>query len=677
MPKGVDRQMKNIQLSNKEIRALQILYENQNDYLSGKMIGKELGVSDKTARKYLDHVSEVVKDYGAVIEMKKGHGYTLSIINNKLFYQFLEKVSDKHASMSNVQFLTENADRERFILNKLLIENQTMTIADFASDMFVSKSTVTKVLLKIKDKLHHYNLDLDFNQDGVIIIQGSELEKRRFILNYFFNRESFDKFMDFEPIHYKNKGFTVETLFIIVLEECRNYKIQISDYLLQNLVLHLALAIKRMDDGFVLQDFPMDEDIDFDKELFVAGKIVQRIEEIIGIQFPESEAKYIALHLKSKANPPSTSEAANEQAPLKEQLMDALLELKEKAGLKLKIDQKLLMGLETHFKPLLTRLQMGVEHKNPLLEEIKSNYPAAFQLTKKYFAKMPVLAPFKVDDAEWAYITLHILAAMERYKQNHKLNVIVVCSTGLGSAQMLKTRLENEFMGYIHIVDVISYYQLNDEYLENIDLIISTIDISVSFFNVPVVKVSVFLNNKDIQAISKYIDKSKIQDVVPMESQTRSREMEELFDKFFHQNRFMFFTDPMSREEIMQQMVRSLTDCDSREFIDELFKQMEIRETFGSIVFAEEVAFPHPAKPIGVNSEIVVGIIPDGVKWDDKHPNIKLIILMSPSKIENKGLNILFNALADFIQDTELKQTLFKNPHFEVFKNLLLSLVTR
>src|SRR5690606_35528993 len=145
MPKGVDRQMKNIQLSNREIRALQILYENQNDYLSGKMVGKELGVSDKTARKYLDHVCEVVKDYGAVIVMKKGHGYTLSIINNKLFYQFLEKVSDKHASMSNVQFLSENADRERFILNKLLIENQTMTIADFASDMFVSKSTVTKV----------------------------------------------------------------------------------------------------------------------------------------------------------------------------------------------------------------------------------------------------------------------------------------------------------------------------------------------------------------------------------------------------------------------------------------------------------------------------------------------------------------------------------------------------
>lgn len=319
---------------------------------------------------------------------------------------------------------------------------------------------------------------------------------------------------------------------------------------------------------------------------------------------------------------------------------------------------------------------MGVEHKNPLLEEIRNNYASIFALTKEYFAKMPVLLPYEVDDHEWAYITLHVLAAMERYKQNHKLNVIVVCSTGLGSAQMLKNRLENEFMGYIHIVDVISYYQLTDEHLENIDLIVSTIDISASFYNVPVVKVSVFLNNKDIQAISKYIDKYKLKDADSIQSSPQSVELEKLFDKYFHADRFMIFSGQVKREEILEAMVQTLTDCDSSEFIDELFRQMEIRETFGSIVFADEVAFPHPARPIGINSEIVVSIVPDGVYWDDKHPQIKLIILMSPSKVENKGLNVIFSALADFIQDEGLKQTLFTNPDYRVFKKLLLSVVT-
>lgn len=669
--------MQNIQLNNKEIKVLQFLHENENDYLSSHMIGAHVDVSDKTARKYINHLKDIVKEHGAVIEMKKGHGYSLTITNNNLFYQFLEQINENYTSISKASFLAENSDRERFILNKLLIENKAGTLDELAAEMFVSKSTVTKVIQKVKERLHHYNLELDYSPEGKLVIQGSELEKRRFILNYFFSRESFDKFMDFEPITYRKKGFTVETLFIIVLEECRNYKIHISDYLLQNLVLHLALAIKRIDDGFVLHDFPIDSEINFDKELFVAGKIVQRIENTIGIQFPENEANYIALHLKSKANQPDNeNETAVGEVPLKEQLLGAIMELKEQAGVKLKVDQKLLMGLETHFKPLLTRLQMGVEHKNPLLEEIRNNYASIFALTKEYFAKMPVLLPYEVDDHEWAYITLHILAAMERYKQNHKLNVIVVCSTGLGSAQMLKNRLENEFMGYIHIVDVISYYQLTDEHLENIDLIVSTIDISASFYNVPVVKVSVFLNNKDIQAISKYIDKYKLKDADSIQSSPQSVELEKLFDKYFHADRFMIFSGQVKREEILEAMVQTLTDCDSSEFIDELFRQMEIRETFGSIVFADEVAFPHPARPIGVNSEIVVSIVPDGVYWDDKHPQIKLIILMSPSKVENKGLNVIFSALADFIQDEGLKQTLFTNPDYRVFKKLLLSVVT-
>ncbi|WP_163183680.1 BglG family transcription antiterminator [Neobacillus sedimentimangrovi] len=668
--------MQNIQLNSKEIRILQYLNKNQNDCLSSQMIGNQMDISDKTARKYINHLKEVVEKHGAVIEMKKGHGYSLTIKNNNLFYQFLEQISDKHTSMSNVYFLTENADRERFILNKLLIENKTITISELASEMFVSKSTVTKVLLKIKDRLHHYNLEIDYNADGELVIHGSELEKRRFILNYFFSRESFDKFMDFEPINYKNKGFTVETLFIIVLEECRKYKIQISDYLLQNLVLHLALAIKRIDDGYTIQDFPIDPELDFDKELFVADKIVQRIENTIAIQFPVNEANYIALHLKSKANQPIKSvEMATDMVPLQEQLLAVTMELKEKEGVKLKVDQKLILGLKTHFKPLLTRLQMGIEHKNPLLEEIKSDYARIFDLTKKYFAKMPVLSPYEVDDHEWAYIVLHILAAMERYKRNHKLNVIVVCSTGLGSAQMLKNRLENEFMGYIHIVDVISYYQLTDQHLEGIDLIISTIDISVSFFNVPVINVSVFLNHKDIQAISKYIDKNKLKDVEAIQLCTPAVEMEKRFDKFFHPDRFMVFIDKVKREHILEKMIRALTDCNSSEFIDDMLKKMEIRETFGSIVFAKEVAFPHPVKPIGVNSEIVVSVIPDGVEWDKDHSQIKLIILMSPSKVENEGLNMILSALATFIEDDELKQQLFQNPDYEVFKNLLMSVV--
>ena len=70
------------------------------------------------------------------------------------------------------------------------------------------------------------------------------------------------------------------------------------------------------------------------------------------------------------------------------------------------------------------------------------------------------------------------MAAKERYKEQRKYNVLVICATGYGSAQMLKSRIENELGNLILIADVIGYYEINDEKLKGIDFIISSIDLS-------------------------------------------------------------------------------------------------------------------------------------------------------------------------------------------------------
>ena len=51
-------------------------------------------------------------------------------------------------------------------------------------------------------------------------------------------------------------------------------------------------------------------------------------------------------------------------------------------------------------------------------------------------------------------------------------------SIGYGSVQMLKNRIDHELGNLVHIVDVIGYYELNDDRLKNIDFIISSIDLS-------------------------------------------------------------------------------------------------------------------------------------------------------------------------------------------------------
>src|SRR5699024_1258216 len=92
----------------------------------------------------------------------------------------------------------------------------------------------------------------------------------------------------------------MEELAIIVVDETRESKVYLSDYILQNLVLHLGLMIRRLLGGYSLNTITSNEEVLTEKEMIVAKKILSRVERIYQISFPEEEAKYISLHIMSK-----------------------------------------------------------------------------------------------------------------------------------------------------------------------------------------------------------------------------------------------------------------------------------------------------------------------------------------------------------------------------------------
>lgn len=671
--------MNNIQLNNVELQIVQFLFEHEHHYVPSKEIAQSVDVSDKTIRKYIKSLNSILEDFGAAIEMKRGSGYQLMIQSSKLFYRLLEHVESQKNSFEDSVLLSDNADRERFVLNTIFLENKLVTIDDLADLMFISKSTVSTVIQLIKTRIKRFALNLTYNKEGHILVEGDEIEKRRFILNYFFSSSSLDSTVSVDLFDYKYRGFSTETIFIIVLEKCREFNIQLSDFVLQNLVLHIALAIKRNEKGFVINHVQVDDNIEFSKELFVAEKIVTNIENLIDIQFTEDEAKYIALHLKSKSNNKEQIIGTKEEGEqsLQTQITDTLERMQCESDIYFSIDHQLIMGLKIHFEPLMTRLKLGIQLKNPLRDEIIEKYPDVFGVTRAFFTEMAMLAEYDVSDHEWAYISLHMLASVERYKQENKVNVIVICATGLGSAQMLKNRLENEFSANINIVDVISYYQLKDDMLKNVNLIVSTLDISASFYNIPVVKVSVFLNKQDIEALNKYINHVALSKDESDQAHSAMDKVEGLFDHYFDEKRFVIFQEAMSREKAVSTLIETLTDMDHASFYEDLQNQIQIREQFGTLAFTQEVAFPHPAQPVGLNSEIAVGILPEEINWDPDHNHVRIIILMSPSKIENKGLDVINSGLAEFIvREDKLKQAM-EVTSFSHFKQLFLETITK
>ena len=80
----------------------------------------------------------------------------------------------------------------------------------------------------------------------------------------------------------------------------------------------------------------------------------------------------------------------------------------------------------------------------------------------------------EISEIEIDYIVIHICAALERRKKKEvEFQVLIVCGGGIGTSQLLLSKMRNRFD--FHVVDVVSAHLLDNEKYQNIDLVISTI----------------------------------------------------------------------------------------------------------------------------------------------------------------------------------------------------------
>ncbi|WP_244833555.1 BglG family transcription antiterminator [Clostridium sp. BJN0001] len=665
-------------LSNKEKAILEVFIKNTGEIMTSKDIAENLNLSDRTIRNYIKRLQEILIENGAEITARPGHGYVFKITYESEFNTFIKKNKNNLMKKNEIR-MEDSKDRQYYILNKLLFQDEYALFDDLCDELYVSRSTLSNDFSEIRKFLKSYNLSVVSKVKKGVYIDGNEKDKRHFIMDYFFSNSfsiSINKYVG-NTLFLGDISF--EEITIIVLDECREAELKLSDYIIQNLVLHIALAIKRIRDGFNLKVAKSDIVMKNDKQLLVAKNILKRIKLCSNIEFPEEEAYYVALHLKVKCTSKNQDDVKefNNEKKIYDELVIILEKIENEIGYCIKNDHQLINGLMTHFYPLHMRLENGVVLENPLLNEIRENYGDILLLTKHYLSNLSILKDYKVSDSEWAYICLHFMAAIERYKDNKKLNILVICATGYGSGQMLSIRLKKEFGQHINIVDVIGYYEINDEKLNGIDLIISSIDLYTVVFNVPVIHVSVFLNDKEIKEIKAFIENriSKNSKKDKSESLVISSEKKTLFEKFFKKDCFIILNKSELKEDIVKDLVNLLQRYEKPYYSEIMLRQIDQREQMSSLVFSSNIAVPHPAKSIGESARIAVAIIKDGVRWNDQFKKIKFVFLLSPSKIENAHLKYITRAIVSLTEKENVQEKLLKCEDFKDFEEIFTTLI--
>lgn len=265
--------------------------------------------------------------------------------------------------------------------------------------------------------------------------------------------------------------------------------------------IHLLLVIKRAESknpielpAQLVQDILTSEEFGF----------MTQVEEILhnyDINLPKSELAYLAIHLQGDRK---LLENEDEAKRLGFELDDLIREMIHLTAKKLNqeiiCDETLLKGLIQHLNPALYRLTMGLEVRNPIINDIRHYYEQLYNAVsyacRHVFSKYNLTIPSN----EIGYLTMHIGAALERQNKHEKKNsMLIICPNGMSTAKMLYHKIRNEFPEF-ETIDICSLRDMHDKIKDGYTMVVSTVNIEPKILP-DLTVISPFLPNEDIEKV--------------------------------------------------------------------------------------------------------------------------------------------------------------------------------
>ena len=171
------------------------------------------------------------------------------------------------------------------------------------------------------------------------------------------------------------------------------------------LIDHIAFTIYRLRRHDEIENpFIVEIETLYGREYAVAKKAVAMLSASLGLEIPESEIGFIALHIHSLRNNGKLSNTIKCAS-----ICNSALELIE-SELGLSIDRKSIdyVRFISHIRFAVERITKNIPIRNDLLSAIRRTYKSSYKVAQKVSALMSGELLLKVPDAEIGYIALHI-----------------------------------------------------------------------------------------------------------------------------------------------------------------------------------------------------------------------------------------------------------------------------
>ena len=601
-----------VQISRQE-QLLQAL-QRSSAPLSGSELSAILGVSARSVRSY---VQDLNAKAGATLVQATYRGYSLD-----------ERIARRWAEARKQRFQADTPiQRLYYIVRRLVIHPSGQDVYELAEMLFVSDSTIEADLSKVRGMLREFGLTLKRHQSTVQIV-GSERDQRRLVRQLLMESArgvtAAGLGAAMQELHAYDPAVLTREIRAVLVE----HGLDVQEYALNDLALHLGIALTRITTGHVRES---EEPIELTPEISAAVVVLSdRIQVLYGVSIPPAERFELARLLATRTGGAVEGDSVVGDSYLI-LVRRVLAELAERYLLDID-DSGFVLNLSLHVRNMVARARDGSRARNPLGASFKESHPLVLELAVFVASRIEAHAGIELDEDEVVFLGFHLGAFLQKgLEASGQVTIVCVTPRYYDVHATFVERLGAHLGDSARIIETITTLD-HDWSAIDADLIVSSTPLPLEV-PAPVLLISPVPSRTELDTIVDAVRTARTQ-----KASARIRwTLSELLDPrlFIHVERS---TQSEALEAMAAQLVAENIVGDS--FLDDVLE----RERLSPTAFGGSIAVPHSMQMDSRRTAISILVSDEPIEWCGSPVRLVALFALSPT-----GRQMFRDVLDDFI----------------------------
>ncbi|WP_435308152.1 BglG family transcription antiterminator [Sebaldella termitidis] len=484
---------------------------HKNNMQLKELIGL-LNLKERSIKYKIDNINYVLSESGYDIKLKFEHYNLMLTDKEKKLSQFL-----RNFKIENYSF--NKSERVEVLEFAYLFTLKAYKAEELEGVLNMGRSALKSDLYELKKSFARENLSFSSTPKLGLSVKGSENTIRRLmierILKYFYVK-------DFNKLLLKDDTCMISRAVEFFAKNILSYDIKKIFDMLKLLEKKMnkvmseegfrVLLIYVLVSSFRTGKFPLAaEDVSNESFLKSAGEykmINEAVKEAGETAFNEYEILKFTEYLLGTYSYNFEYSFYDNWVKMETLAKEMIKNIEEETGI-LVTNKKFEEEVIRYLRPAIYRIKNDIQNTAVDYKKVMERYNFLYKATEKSLKSLEEFLGKKIDANEIAYLTVYLRMAVENYRKNEKRetdkNIVVVCKYGYGTSQLIKGRLD--YIYRVKDIKVLPYEEYLSYNLDNIQLIISSLNLEKSDRNIPIIKVSPLLDDNDIKKLDFYLER--------------------------------------------------------------------------------------------------------------------------------------------------------------------------